>query len=71
MEDRYTITCIQCGREFEFSADEQIIYERRGFDAPARCPECRKRKSKKITPPPAHKGRTKKKHYKTRYETDY
>ncbi|UCG08987.1 MAG: zinc-ribbon domain containing protein [Desulfobacterales bacterium] len=42
------IVCIQCGREFEFSVDEQIHYRKMNFDKPKRCPVCRKKKSKII-----------------------
>jgi CxxC-x17-CxxC domain-containing protein len=37
-----TITCTDCGNEFEFSAGEQEFYAQRGFsEAPKRCPSCR------------------------------
>jgi CxxC-x17-CxxC domain-containing protein len=40
MEDK-TLTCIECGEEFPFSADEQQFYEERGFTEPKRCRACR------------------------------
>ena len=42
------IVCIQCDEEFEFSIADQIRYERKGFEPPKRCSECRKHKSKII-----------------------
>ncbi|HOO90139.1 MAG TPA: zinc-ribbon domain containing protein [Syntrophales bacterium] len=45
MED-IRIGCIQCGREFVFTAAEQRQYKKRNFSNPRRCPECRKKKAK-------------------------
>ena len=42
------IVCIQCDDEFEFSIADQILYERKGFESPKRCPSCRRHKSKII-----------------------
>lgn len=37
-----TLTCKECGREFEFTAAEQEFYDQKGFtNEPGRCPECR------------------------------
>ncbi len=37
-----TITCIDCGQSFVFTAGEQDFYAQRGFtEAPKRCPSCR------------------------------
>jgi CxxC-x17-CxxC domain-containing protein len=37
-----TITCLDCGQEFTFTAGEQEFYAQRGFtEAPKRCPSCR------------------------------
>ncbi|NQU02834.1 MAG: zinc-ribbon domain containing protein [Syntrophaceae bacterium] len=41
-----TIQCIQCDRNFVFSAEQRKQFMARGFDPPTRCPECRKRKAK-------------------------
>ena len=38
------IECISCGREFEFTITEQQIYNRKNFDEPKRCPDCRRSK---------------------------
>lgn len=40
------IQCIQCNRNFVFSAEQRKQFMARGFDPPTRCPECRKRKAK-------------------------
>ncbi|MEX2245785.1 MAG: zinc-ribbon domain containing protein [Dehalococcoidia bacterium] len=41
-EDR-TLNCIDCGREFTFTAGEQEFYASRGFsNEPRRCPDCRR-----------------------------
>jgi len=41
LKDR-KITCLNCGKEFIFSARDQRYYKERGFkNAPKRCRECR------------------------------
>jgi CxxC-x17-CxxC domain-containing protein len=40
MTDR-TLTCVQCGQEFTFSADDQQFHAERGYQDPKRCPTCR------------------------------
>jgi len=40
-QDR-TLTCKECGVNFEFSASEQAFYAEKGFqNDPSRCPSCR------------------------------
>ena len=40
-EDK-TLECSDCGKEFTFSADEQELFQSRGYtNEPKRCPECR------------------------------
>jgi hypothetical protein len=61
--------CIQCGQEFEFPPDDQARYAGRGFDAPRRCPACRKHKSRAV---PAGNGRRrdgKKRDYRMKYDS--
>ncbi len=41
-----TIYCIQCDSPFMYTVSEQKRVISQGFDAPKRCPECRKRKQK-------------------------
>jgi CxxC-x17-CxxC domain-containing protein len=45
MEDMtYTdrsLTCVQCGNDFTFSADDQQFHAGRGYQEPKRCPSCR------------------------------
>ena len=37
-----TLTCRDCGRDFDFTASEQEFYAEKGFtNEPGRCPECR------------------------------
>jgi CxxC-x17-CxxC domain-containing protein len=37
-----TITCSDCGKTFQFSAQEQEFYASKGFtNEPRRCPDCR------------------------------
>src|SRR5437870_3034191 len=37
-----TLTCVDCGNEFAFTANEQAFYADRGFtNEPKRCPNCR------------------------------
>ena len=58
------LTCIQCDEDFEFSVYEQEKYNRRGFDAPLRCPRCRKNKYKDSEQTEKRKFRDKKKNYR-------
>lgn len=37
-----SLTCVQCGREFTFSADDQAYHASRGYQEPKRCPDCRR-----------------------------
>jgi CxxC-x17-CxxC domain-containing protein len=40
-EDK-TLTCTDCGQEFVFSADEQELFQTRGYtNEPKRCLDCR------------------------------
>jgi len=36
------LTCQECGKEFVFSASDQEFFEKKGFQPPKRCPDCRK-----------------------------
>jgi CxxC-x17-CxxC domain-containing protein len=36
-----TLTCVECGTEFIFSAEDQEYHDSRGFSDPRRCPSCR------------------------------
>jgi CxxC-x17-CxxC domain-containing protein len=36
-----SLTCVQCGQEFTFSADDQEFHASRGYQDPKRCPTCR------------------------------
>jgi len=40
------LICAHCGSAFVFSQEEQERYKVRGFDAPRRCPLCRKSRVK-------------------------
>lgn len=51
-----TIYCIQCDYPFTFGVFEQKRLNSLGFDAPKRCPECRKKKQKSAN---SEKGRRK------------
>ena len=38
-----TLTCVDCGYEFTFTAGEQEFYASRGYtNEPRRCPQCRR-----------------------------
>ena len=60
MESEWII-CMQCDTEFEYTAAEQDRHVEKGYDAPQRCPACRKHKTKFITvwEPWESKGRNK------------
>jgi len=51
-----TIYCIQCDNPFTFTEAERYRLNSRGFDAPRRCPDCRKHKQKSAN---SENGRTK------------
>ena len=36
-----TLTCADCGTQFQFTESEQEFYQSKGFTAPGRCPDCR------------------------------
>ena len=36
-----TLTCVECGSEFTFSADDQEFHAGKGYQEPKRCPTCR------------------------------
>lgn len=41
-----TLTCVECGTSFAFSASEQELFASRGYtNEPKRCPECRAARS--------------------------
>jgi CxxC-x17-CxxC domain-containing protein len=45
-----TITCVECGADFQFTAGEQEFHASRGFTTePKRCPSCRR--ARKGLPP--------------------
>jgi hypothetical protein len=66
------LTCIQCDAHFMFSVAEQKRCDDHGFDAPRRCPECRKRKSRLYGNEEnwTKKGKRKEKRYTNRFEDD-
>ncbi len=40
-----TLTCVDCGNDFTFTAGEQAFYKEKGLDnEPKRCKECRDKK---------------------------
>ena len=41
------IACVDCGREFTWSANDQQFYEEKQLSAPKRCKECRIKKKQK------------------------
>lgn len=36
-----TLTCVECGKEFTFTAGEQEFFASKGFQEPKKCKECR------------------------------
>lgn len=36
-----TLTCVDCGQSFTFTARDQEFYAQRSFSEPRRCPSCR------------------------------
>jgi CxxC-x17-CxxC domain-containing protein len=35
------LTCVECGQEFTFTADDQEFHASKGYQEPKRCPNCR------------------------------
>lgn len=35
------LQCVECGKIFDFSAEDQEFYATKGYSAPKRCSECR------------------------------
>lgn len=42
MQDQ-TLTCKDCGKDFVWTASEQEFYASKGFSAPIRCADCRRK----------------------------
>lgn len=42
--DSKTLTCQDCGNQFEFTAEEQQFFADKGFEEPKRCKACRNAK---------------------------
>lgn len=38
------LDCVECGKKFEFSTEDQEFYAKKGYSSPKRCPECRARR---------------------------
>lgn len=45
--DVVTIECVDCGKTFDLSVEEQEWYKEKGFALPKRCKECRKERRRK------------------------
>jgi hypothetical protein len=69
--ENIVITCIQCREDFEFTVEEQEKMKHRGFDAPLRCPQCRKHKSRNLQPEENRRFKSKKKHNRVKFDEDY
>lgn len=35
------LQCVECGKIFDFSSEDQEFYATKGYSSPKRCPECR------------------------------
>ena len=38
------LVCKDCGKEFEFTENDQRFYAEKGFEPPKRCKECRQKR---------------------------
>lgn len=65
------IVCVQCDDEFEFSVADQVRYARKEFEAPKRCPTCRKHRSKVIYLDRKREAKSRKIMYRDEIETDH
>ena len=50
MEDR-VLFCRDCHKLFVFKSDEQMLFQRKGWGSPCRCPSCRKAKRERTRDP--------------------
>jgi len=50
------LVCVECGKVFTFSAEDQEFHASRGYQDPKRCPECRqaRRAATGAQPRPLH-----------------
>lgn len=44
------LTCVDCGREFLFTAGERAFYFSKRLSEPKRCPECRRLRRERLVP---------------------
>lgn len=65
------LTCIVCDDPFIFTESEQRRFEQNGFDAPRRCPDCRKQKRKSNASDPSRNRRSRTPERHTRHETPW
>ncbi len=42
------ITCVECGKQFTFIVEDQLIHETRGYSDPKRCRPCRKARRQRL-----------------------
>lgn len=47
VHDVLTVECIDCGKAFDLTVEEQDWYKEKGFALPKRCKECRKERRRK------------------------
>lgn len=45
--------CLDCGKEFVFTAGEQELYAMKGWNAPVRCKHCRDASERPMSSRPA------------------
>ena len=65
------IVCVQCDDEFEFTIADQVRYAKKRFEAPKRCPPCRKHKSKVICLDRKREAKSKKIIYRDKKEREH
>lgn len=44
------LQCVECGKIFEFLAEDQEFYATKGYSSPKRCPECREARKRNSQP---------------------
>lgn len=47
VHDVLTVECVDCGKTFDLTVEEQDWYKEKGFALPKRCKECRKERRRK------------------------
>jgi CxxC-x17-CxxC domain-containing protein len=57
------LQCVECGKIFDFSAEDQEFYAKKGYSSPKRCPECRENRKARTNSGGSRRGFKEKREY--------